>query len=108
MKLQQVRLLWKQLNLDYFGGKLKEIPLLITRARSYWGKYVYHEATKSTSIHLSGYKNWTLKEYYDSLLHEMVHQYLRECLGDPREDDHGPIFEREATKRGLKAPWDQD
>jgi hypothetical protein len=102
MKLVALKAMFQKLNNAHFGGRLLSIPILITRARSYWGKFEYHEASPRTAIYLSGCRNKTPEEFQDSLLHEMCHQYLSQCLGNPKEEDHGPIFQREAERIGLK------
>ena len=93
MKLVTLRALWDIYNRDYFASSLHPIPILLTRARAYWGKYEYHESGARTAIYISGVKNKSLHDFEDSLKHEMIHQYLREVLGEPDGPlDHGPKF----------------
>ena len=75
---------WAEFNGDYFDGKLKPIPIIITRTQPFgraigvcsggtgersWGRLI--------QLNRPGSHNFLVADY-NTLLHEMVHQFLQE------------------------------
>jgi hypothetical protein len=100
--LHRLRQLWIQLNAQFFGGSLSEIPVRISsRMRSRLGELsVDLESGRPQEIsigrrHLLRHP-WSEIEH--TLLHEMVHQWQAES---GLKVDHGPTFRRKAREVGV-------
>lgn len=95
MRLGELRNLYDRFNVVYFSSKLKRPHILIKRAKHYYGYWYPGE------IAISNKKNKSQIDYRDTLMHEMVHQYVTEVL-KVKEADHGPVWTEEALKRGVQ------
>jgi len=89
VKLRTLQIWWNEFNIQYFGGLLRPVPIRITRSRKYWGHF-----SDPPAIYIGRHLNKTNAETRDTLLHEMIHQYLAQ-LGTSESDDHGPKFQEE-------------
>lgn len=89
VKLRTLQTWWNEFNKQHFGGVLKPIPLRITRSKRYWGHF-----SDPPAIFIGKHLNLTTADFRDTLLHEMIHQYLDQ-LRVTESDDHGPIFQTE-------------
>lgn len=98
--INQVKHLWNKYNVEYFGGALSEPTIRIVRATRYYGDFVVTESSGRPTLRLSNRLNNSPEQLRDTLLHEMVHQYLWE-LGLPNWDDHGEAFKNEAGRIGI-------
>jgi hypothetical protein len=95
-KLSRLRQWFDEFNQTYFGGELEPITIRITRARKYYGKFIYRESAAGDrephAIYIA--RRESDDDTRDALLHEMVHYYL--CSKElDREEEHGPNFQRE-------------
>jgi hypothetical protein len=103
LKIKTLQALWLKLNERFFDGKLRPISIRLTRSRQLYG---YYEPTTNSSqsvIRISGNLNKSSEDFYDTLLHEMIHQYLYEQQIED-EADHGPKFKEHAERVGIL--WD--
>lgn len=102
MKLATLREMYDSFNLRFFRGVLTRPVLRITKAKGYYGKFLHPRGKSgaSTAIYVSGTLNKTEAEFEDTLLHEMIHQYLYDT-GVIEQDDHGPIFREHACRCGI-------
>src|SRR6478609_4536093 len=96
----QVRNLFDEYNTKYFGGTLTRPTIRITRATKYYGDFCVTESSGSPTLRLSGRLNRDPELLRDTLLHEMVHQYLWE-LGLPDWHGHAEAFQLEAQRVGV-------
>lgn len=94
MKLICLKLLWHQFNEDYFEGKLWCIPILKWRNKRYWGEF---QVSSIPKIRLSKVRNKDKGDWIDSLLHEMIHQYIWQ-MDIEDDDDHGKEFNKIAER----------
>jgi len=99
-KVAALQSLWETLNVKHFHGKLKEIPIRITRARRYYGYYSVTESSEAARICISARLHGNPELLQDTMLHEMVHQYLQET-GVQNWESHGPEFLEVANKLGV-------
>lgn len=88
-KLRQLQIWWNEFNAKFFENRLKPIPIRITRSKRYWGHY-----NDPPAIFIGRHLNRTLQDYRDTLLHEMIHQFLDEQR-IVEVDEHGPRFQEE-------------
>src|SRR5262245_8920095 len=84
---------WAEFNERYFGGSLRPIPLIITSTLPYGrliGSCSYNPKTGSRLIKLNlpSCHNLLVADY-NTLIHEMVHQYLQERGEDPHHASSG-------------------
>lgn len=100
-KVKTLKILWENLNLKYFNGSLKDVPIRITRARRYYGYYSVTDSSESARICISARLHGNSELLQDTMLHEMVHQYLQET-GVANWADHGTEFCEIATRLGVR------
>ena len=103
MKLSTLKALWKELNDKWFGGLLKEIPIRLTRAKRYYGDFVYIVGSGKETLRISSPMNRDPAVLLDTMLHEMCHQFLYEQTGDA-DSEHGERFQTVAQIVGISWP----
>jgi hypothetical protein len=99
VSLATVRKVWTDINERVFEGKLFEPYFRITRARSYWARcdLVDPRNDPKISIYVSGHfhqgmsTEHRLNALYDTLAHEMIHQWQFE-QGLKYNDNHDETF----------------
>lgn len=89
MKLATLRLWWREFNDQHYAGILAPCPIRITRSRRYYGY-----CTDTPAIYLGRHHCVTDVQFRDTLLHEMIHQYLLQ-IGRPDWDEHTSVFQDE-------------
>lgn len=104
VKLRTLQIWWSEFNGRFFQGALHSIPIRITRSRRYWGHY---SGGPPAAIYIGRNLNKTIEDFRDTLLHEMVHQYLDERRVT-ESSDHGPIFRQEYLRVQGKEYVDLD
>lgn len=92
-KTQRLQALWAKINGEHFGGKLKALPIRITRSSRTYGYFNSPDPGGRPSIRIS----WRLARtephtLYNTMAHEMIHQALCEAK-HPKWDEHGPDFQ---------------
>lgn len=98
MKVVKLQKMWDYFNQAHFKGELTPIPIKPTKSKRYHGQFF---EDPYPAIHLSGRLNQTEADFSDSLLHEMIHQYLfQKKIED--ESDHGPKFIEIAARLGVR------
>ena len=93
--------LWNDYNEQYFNGTLLPVPIRITRARSYYGYFSVTESSGTGRICISARLHSTPELVRDTLLHEMVHQWLYES-GESDWEEHGTKFNDECNRIGIE------
>lgn len=101
LKVNNLLKLWNDYNEKYFGGILHPVPIRITRARSYYGYFSVTESSGVGRLCISAKLHSSPELLHDTLLHEMVHQWLYES-GSRAWDKHGDEFVRMAQKLGIE------
>lgn len=91
----------EEFNEKYFGGKLSTPMFGIMNGKTILGYFRYKSACpRNTSyywIKISDYYVRSDKQYQQTILHEMIHQYIAENgLVDTRS--HGVLFQKEASR----------
>ena len=101
--LHQLASTHQRFNLQFFDGRLREIPFLLSgRMKTRLGEYGVNVRTgESVAITISRahIRNESWQEVEHTVLHEMVHQWQVEA-GLPL--DHGPAFRRKARELGIE------
>ncbi len=91
-----------RLNAERFGGALRSIRVSVSRRmKTRLGHYAparSHPAGAEIAISRRHIRRHGWREAFDTLLHEMVHQWQEET-GHPI--DHGPAFRRKAKDVGT-------
>lgn len=94
----------KEFNKKYFNGKLT-LPLFeITNVKGYLGLFTRANGRIST-ICISNKFDRTERDFCQTLLHEMIHQYIRENNLKDTRPHHGAIFYREADRINRLGGW---
>jgi hypothetical protein len=100
--LHRLRELWSQLNDQFFGGSLPEIPIRISsRMKSRLGELsvdLKSGRPKEIAIGRRHILRHPWAEIEHTLLHEMVHQW--QAMSGLRVD-HGPAFRQKAREVGV-------
>ena len=73
-----------------FGNELPPINIVLTRAKSFGGKYVFG---LYQAIEISIYRDLPEREVEDTLIHEMIHYYIHH-KGLKDSSPHGHIFKQ--------------
>ena len=101
-QVHRLRLRWTELNAEFFGGVLREIPIRISsRMRSRLGELSVDPKSgrpQEISIGRRHLLRHPWSEIEHTLLHEMVHQWQAES---GLKVDHGPTFRRKAREVGV-------
>jgi hypothetical protein len=100
MKLSHVKELFHQFNKQYFGNALSEPCIRLTRATKTHGYFSVTESSRAPLLRISSRINNDPRVLRDTLLHEMVHQYLWET-GIHGWETHGEAFINEAARIGI-------
>jgi len=88
----KLRALWQRLNNEHFGGRLRSVPIRITRSRRTYGYYNGPNTGGGPSIRISKVLADTDALLRDTMLHEMIHQALH--TADAAEwNEHGDAFQ---------------
>lgn len=76
-RTQRLQAMWHELNQQWFSSKLRPVPIRITRSRRTYGYFngPNHRAA-SASIRISDRLADTPALVRDTMLHEMIHQWL--------------------------------
>ena len=98
---------WNEFNEQYFQGKLKEPEFKISRSKHTLGLYHYEIKLGHLydRISISNYYNCGEFEYKNTLLHEMIHQHIRQNNLEPRSVHHGRVFHSLANKFNMEGGW---
>ncbi len=92
--------MWREFNQTIFEGKLSEPTFRITRANRYYGDFGVTESSNVPTLRVSNRTNSSPQLLRDTILHEMVHQYLWET-GHPDWYGHGDGFQQVARRIGV-------
>lgn len=99
---RQLRTWHAQYNAHYFGGRLRAVPIRVSRRmRTRLGHYTAAAPTGEAAeiaISLAHIHRHGWEEALHTLLHEMVHQWQDES---GHEIDHGPTFRQKAREVGI-------
>lgn len=91
-RTQRLQKIWEAHNRQWFDGKLTPVPIRITRSRRTYGYFNGPDTGGRPSIRVSTVLADTYQLVADTILHEMVHQYLH-AEGWPDWDKHDPVFQ---------------
>ena len=97
MTIAELKLKHQEFNNKYFGGKLKSINIELNRTKRTLGQYCVDNRgwVTRTWINISIYYDRPVKDVYNTLLHEMIHQYQYE---NGYNVDHKRTFKMMANK----------
>jgi hypothetical protein len=84
---------WKQFNLCYFKGVLRPVPLVITNTQPFGNRLAFcsynpDSSGRTITVNVPKDHKWLLADN-DTLLHEMIHQYLFERGQNPKHASEG-------------------
>lgn len=93
---QQLRRAWCYYNATVFAGSLQQLPkFTFNKSRSHYAWTItYRRVTEKISFSVVNCE--TVEDYIATLLHEMVHQWQAENLGNnytSDNDGHGKCFQ---------------
>lgn len=91
-RIERLRRLWDVLNTTHFNGGLSPVPIRITRSRRTYGYFNAPDTGGQPSIRISTVLAITDDLLRDTMLHEMIHQYLH-AVGCKIWDEHGTRFQ---------------
>lgn len=99
--MMTLTLQWMKENFDkynnlYWDGKLKTPTFQIVSTRCTNGAYRYSK--EGGFLKLSNYHKNTEKEFANTLIHEMIHAYIRQNHLAALGDHHGEVFQKEAAR----------
>lgn len=91
----------RELNARVFGGRLREVPVLMSDARTYCGRCEYqrrrtllgHEERSAFRMRFSRLFDLTPQEWDDIIVHEMIHLDIA-LSGRHDASAHGPLFRK--------------
>jgi len=92
---------WRELNDNYFRGKLRQPVLALHEAGSRLGLWNHHTRTLSLARSLVYEQPWGVVR--EVLKHEIAHQFVDEVMGIRDETAHGPAFENLCRQHGFDA-----
>jgi hypothetical protein len=99
---QRLREAHARLNQERFGGTLQSIRVTVSRRMStrlgHYAPARSHPGGAEISISRRHIRRHGWREAFDTLLHEMVHQWQEE---NAHPIDHGPLFRRKARDVGT-------
>ena len=91
---------WALYNKRYFGGVLRPIPLVITNAQPFGKRLAFcssaHGQSRTITVNVPSTRHQRLLADNNTLLHEMVHQFLVERGNPPGHD--GLAWRREIMR----------
>ncbi len=111
MKLTEkfIRENFKAFNKKYFDDNLTEPDFSITMAKLYLGRLAYRRKEDvgccDFIIAISDYYDRSEHDYLNTLLHEMIHLYIRQNNIEDTRKHHGKIF-NEIAQRISGDGWD--
>ena len=93
-------------NAKYFGGELKKPIFKIGKSKTQLGSFSCHQTMLGEvhTITISKYYDRTPKQYDNTIIHEMIHQYIRQ-KGLKDSSSHGHLFKQHCA-RINKDGWD--
>ena len=93
-------------NTKYFGGELKKPIFKIGKSKTQLGSFSCHQTMfgEVHTITISKYYDRTPKQYDNTIIHEMIHQYIRQ-KGLKDSSSHGHLFKQHCA-RINKDGWD--
>jgi hypothetical protein len=91
-RIDQLRVIWQDLNTQYFHGRLTPVPIRITRSRRTYGYFNGPNNGGQPSIRISAVLADTEYLLRDTMAHEMIHQALY-ANGVKDWDQHGDAFQ---------------
>ena len=97
---------WEQFNRRYFQNQLNKPEFKISKNKRFLGQYHYDfkQGQFCDRITISGYYECDDFDYKNTLLHEMIHQYIRQNKLEPSHVHHGKVF-MQFAKRFNKDGW---
>lgn len=91
-RTQRLQNIWVAHNRHWFDSKLQPVPIRITRSRRTYGYFNGPGNGGRGSIRVSTVLADTHQLVADTILHEMIHQYLH-ANRFPNWQQHGPVFQ---------------
>lgn len=96
-------------NKEYFDGKLETPRFEITNVKSYLGQYHWKYAPdgslKDNIIHISKMFDRSETDYQNTIIHEMIHQYIRQNHIKDTRRHHGRVFNSIADRINSQGGW---
>lgn len=100
---------FRDFNRIYFGGKLQTPSFKVTHVRSYLGqyhwKYGYDGSLIENEIRISNMFDRSERDFCNTILHEMIHQYIRQNHLKDTRAHHGRIFYAQAERINKEGGW---
>jgi predicted SprT family Zn-dependent metalloprotease len=99
--LRELAFEYADANREYFGNRLRPVPLMLSDGSSRLGCFVADPRRIELSRALVMSHPWGT--VIEVLKHEMAHQFVAEVLGEREETGHGPAFRRVCEQLGIDA-----
>lgn len=106
---------FKEFNTEYFEGKLQTPTFEITHVKSYLGQYHYkygsnylwdgHRVLKESVIRISNRYDRSETDYSNTIIHEMIHLYIRQNNIKDTRPHHGRVFNSIADRINRQGGW---
>ena len=101
---------FKEYNQEYFEGSLNMPKFEVTHVKSYLGqyhwKYVKHTDILSESvIRISDMFDRSEKDVCNTIIHEMIHLYIRQNKIRDSRPHHGVVFKNIAARINRQGGW---
>jgi hypothetical protein len=102
-------------NKEYFEGKLQTPTFEITHAKSYLGQYHWkygsnylwdgHRVLSESVIRISNMFDRNETDYQNTIIHEMIHLYIRQNHIKDTRPHHGRVFNSIADRINRQGGW---
>lgn len=100
---------FKRFNNEYFDGLLNTPTFEVSHAKSHLGQYSWHYdyngVLVKSHIRISDYFNRSERDYQSTLIHEMIHLYIRQNKLKDTNAHHGKVFYSVADRINKQGGW---
>ena len=100
LTIEYIRRRFHEYNEAYFNGELKEPAFTIDTVKSFLGQCQWKKdgnGVKKYTIRISDYYQMSERNYCETLLHEMIHLFIRQNGLKDTRTHHGAIFYKYAN-----------
>lgn len=92
---------WEKYNKKYFNGELIKPRFAIGKTKNCMGRFTPSYYGSEPIIMISCYYERTEKQYDTTIIHEMIHQYIRQNNIKDTSAHHGRVFKSIANRINL-------
>lgn len=100
---------FREYNLEYFNGTIIEPTFEIVHKKSFLGQYHwknnYDGSLRENVIRISTYYERSERDICNTLIHEMIHAYIRQNHIKDTRPHHGRVFNNIANDINRKGGW---